>query len=69
MNVQTGDVVRKSRWALDVIIHRIQDKITHQGQNDSFFAGEEMIDQEEINPNVSMGYQKFRFDPNPEFIE
>ena len=48
---------------------KIQDKITHQGQNDSFFAGEEMIDQEEINPNVSMGYQKFRFDPNPEFIE
>ena len=48
---------------------KIVDKILHQGRNDSFFAGEELVDQEEINPNISMGYQKFKFDPNPDFVE
>lgn len=48
---------------------KVDDKIIHQGQNDSFFAGEELVNQEEINPNISMGYQKFKFDANPEFLD
>jgi hypothetical protein len=31
-------------------------KIKTQGKNDSFFAGEEYRDFEEMNPNVEMGF-------------
>ena len=43
-------------------------KIENQGKNDSFFAGEEFKNYDEINPNVDMGYQKFARMPNPDFI-
>ena len=44
------------------------EKIENQGENDSFFAGEEYIDQESHNPNVDMGFSKFRFEPSPDFV-
>ena len=40
--------------------HEIREKTRHrienQGKNDSFFAGEEFKDFEQMNPNVDMGF-------------
>ena len=43
-------------------------RIENQGKNDSFFAGEEYKDFEDLNPNVDMGFQKFAMRPNPDFV-
>ena len=44
-------------------------KVLEHGMHDSFFAGEEFKDLEEMNPNIDMGFSKFRFDPGPDFIQ
>ena len=42
--------------------------VENQGKNDSFFAGEEYMDQEAVNPNIDMGFSKFRFEAKPDFV-
>ena len=37
------------------------------GLNDSFFRGEEFKNLEEVNPNINMQFDRFRFEPDPDF--
>ena len=47
---------------------KVNHKIIYQGKNDSFFAGEEHKDLEDLNPNVDLGFHKFNLRPNPDFV-
>ena len=49
--------------------HMKNAKVLHQGRNDSFFAGEEHKDFEAYDPNVDMGFNRFRYEPAPDFIQ